>query len=580
MAQTSLAKLCPNPSPTTPSQCAFSSLIQCSIHERDFLPSHYEKSIFLSFLVCFCLAITYAVLEGFQLVCFIFSKLCQDIDISLTDYKHRRKFKSKSTLKSKKMDPLSSDAHSSDGSDLSLEETMSSLDNMSSGNEADAEPPMDEEAEEDEETGSNGTCAYCFDEIYDEPIKPCTKCKRVCCSECVRAIFILAGRDESSMPPRCCRRPIQLAYGRLVLSHEEVEWFKEKYDEWNTADRCYCPVPSCSAFLNPRQFPELRVQFQQEDHKPGHEQDISDDQDESDEKHDLDSVHAAESRSEMSDDNADVGAPVLGPRPVIHCPKCTASICVQCMQLAHNDNRNCNRDDDMTAELTAALVGMRAKRCPKCRTAVRKSHGCNHMRCRCGAKWCWYCFRTIEECEDEQCVVAVEGPDLHDEIYTSDDDSDDGDRRGEGDGGLEDLIVFRPEYVSSVTLQDSAATNDASSAITPSESDRRTEEEYRVIPFNCLHHWYPIEDFESDATLAYNCERCWSPVYARLNNTTNSSAQQQQQAQPQSGPLTRERQLVIDGEEKSAYDVMQDHIMLRCWVCSQTICNKCRKHGF
>ena len=29
--------------------------------------------------------------------------------------------------------------------------------------------------------------------------------------------------------------------------------------------------------------------------------------------------------------------------------------------------------------------------CPKCRHGIQKSEGCDHMRCRCGAEFCFIC---------------------------------------------------------------------------------------------------------------------------------------------------------------------------------------------
>ena len=81
MAQTSLAMMCPNPSPTNPSPGAFSLLTECSVHEKNLLPSSYDQSIFLFSLLSFCLALTCTVLKGFRLVCFLFSKIHQAIII-------------------------------------------------------------------------------------------------------------------------------------------------------------------------------------------------------------------------------------------------------------------------------------------------------------------------------------------------------------------------------------------------------------------------------------------------------------------------------------------------------------------
>lgn len=414
------------------------------------------------------------------------------------------------------------------------------------------------------------------------------------------------------MPPRCCRRPIQLAYGRLVLGNDEIQEFRYKYDEWITADRCYCPVPSCSAFLNPRVFPQLRqgqnqelVQDQLHAYVQGLEYDeqavleqndlVSDAESSSDEpegnichegyvSHTGHAGHAVEI-GEVGQAGESVGSG--NARPIIHCPKCSAAICLQCVHLAHEDDHECSRDDDMSPELEEALAALRTKRCPKCRAAVRKSHGCSQMRCRCGAKWCWYCFRPVEECEDEPCVIAVEGADLHGEMYSSDESNDENydddghhtmeqdydtdDDNGAGDGGLEDMIAYRASYIPVMHRQDSSAhgiQNDLH--LVTSDADRRTEEECRVVPFNCLHKWYPVEDFEAEASLTYDCERCWEQVYARLTDIPTSEL-------PAVGLVPVQRELVDDGDSKSDYDIMQDHIMFRCWICNQTICNKCRK---
>ncbi|XP_062182571.1 probable E3 ubiquitin-protein ligase ARI5 [Phragmites australis] len=41
---------------------------------------------------------------------------------------------------------------------------------------------------------------------------------------------------------------------------------------------------------------------------------------------------------------------------------------------------------------TANWVVANTKHCPKCQQPIEKNHGCNHMRCRCGHRFCWICL--------------------------------------------------------------------------------------------------------------------------------------------------------------------------------------------
>ena len=44
-------------------------------------------------------------------------------------------------------------------------------------------------------------------------------------------------------------------------------------------------------------------------------------------------------------------------------------------------------DAAMERLLTSNIV----RRCPRCKHGIEKSDGCDHMRCRCGASFCWQC---------------------------------------------------------------------------------------------------------------------------------------------------------------------------------------------
>lgn len=75
-----------------------------------------------------------------------------------------------------------------------------------------------------------------------------SKCNDHSWHGCLRTFFLLANQSEECMSLRCCGMAIPLAIGRQVLTGTEVEAFKEKHEKWNTAERCYCPVPVCSTW--------------------------------------------------------------------------------------------------------------------------------------------------------------------------------------------------------------------------------------------------------------------------------------------------------------------------------------------
>lgn len=399
-------------------------------------------------------------------------------------------------------------------------------------------------------------CTYCWDNSEDDnPIRACSFCSKPSCHECFRRLFKLACQDEASMPPRCCGMPIPLAFGRIVLKPEEVDEYKARYDEWQTADRSYCPVPTCSVFLSSRLFPELRATQQ-----------------------------------------AFVGQRVMHSGPVgsnprfeIDCPRCSASICVKCVQLVHG-KRPCVRRDHVTPELADALADIGSKRCPRCRAAVWKTEGCNDMQCRCGASWCWCCARLSEECEQDPCngdteeVGEIEGPEYNEDGNFSDEEE------VPGDDGLEGIIDGDSEYLgramsdydddsatSSVKMQDKRIREVSAYAANwesdeegypidpipdpehqPEDNSAPNEvEEKLVVPFGCHHNWTPLQWFEAQQGLIYECEWCWGQVYPCAKGTKHL--------------------LTVPLDERDAFfDSLGEDVMVRCSDCYLMVCNKCR----
>lgn len=91
----------------------------------------------------------------------------------------------------------------------------------------------------------------------------------------------------------------------------------------------------------------------------------------------------------------------------IVCSACLTSICTTCKVISH-DGLTCEEFEDMNSEGTMMfqkwLKGEKETRpCPKCKTIIQKSYGCNHMEClQCKAHICWYetCMRFFDSSRD------------------------------------------------------------------------------------------------------------------------------------------------------------------------------------
>ncbi|KAK4452505.1 hypothetical protein QBC34DRAFT_397735 [Podospora aff. communis PSN243] len=81
------------------------------------------------------------------------------------------------------------------------------------------------------------------------------------------------------------------------------------------------------------------------------------------------------------------------------CPKCLTTTCTACHD-AH-EGMTCAEHLDHKSGGYAALQKTKAelgiKDCPKCKTSIEKTEGCNHMTCLgCGTHICWKCMGTFK----------------------------------------------------------------------------------------------------------------------------------------------------------------------------------------
>ncbi|RDL37884.1 uncharacterized protein BP5553_05317 [Venustampulla echinocandica] len=288
------------------------------------------------------------------------------------------------------------------------------------------------------------TCTVCLESVKpDDILYTCTKCtKGEYCATCLKDWFLDACRNEAKMPPKCCKA-IPLVSISNLLTIAEIDLYKEKYLEWSTDDRRYCPIRSCSAFippsllLEPSRTPERETQ-QLESLLPENAQQTTEPPQWVDLQLYIDGWEA----------------PKKPLKPNVACPKCSVMVCTRCRSVSHLGD--CP-PDDISAHFQEKLRKLNVKRCPKCRAGIRKMVGCSHIECRCGAHFCWECMRPMNVCDGE-CEDNEDLPYGASDYPTAADDLDgnltfqegDGDRFGNepSGGGIETWLCahvwFRP----------------------------------------------------------------------------------------------------------------------------------------
>jgi hypothetical protein len=220
-------------------------------------------------------------------------------------------------------------------------------------------------------------CKVCFQELDGAYSTPCRRCAGPRCYDCLRKEFQLALKYRDRMPVTCCQAVMHHEVARGVLSDEEIDLYKLRWDESKTVDPLYCPIPTCSTFIPPRMV------------KPR--------------------------------------------KSSVDCPSCGTLICTKCKQLA-TAQHVCSKDD---ARLMIVET-FHYKLCPKCGTGVMKMFGCPHVRCQCGAHWCWDCQRPMTACYRRPCSGRDDG---EASVVAEEDEFESGD---ETDRAIEEQEVPEP----------------------------------------------------------------------------------------------------------------------------------------
>ncbi|EEH04937.1 RING finger domain-containing protein [Histoplasma capsulatum G186AR] len=387
-------------------------------------------------------------------------------------------------------------------------------------------------------------CSICCQSVSEDVIlsSPCTSCTSRTCNHCIRKMFISACGDESRMPPRCCG-PLNIGAAVPVLTAEELELFKNKHEEWSTANRVYCPVLTCSAFIPYRLFP---LEYRPNSTKLAEL------------KLETPSVSLGPTQLQTPPPTPPTSTSLPPPELAsIPCPGCSIEICCKCKQLAHKGAQCCEGADELDPELAALLKQWKIKRCPKCRGAVRLMFGCNHVACRCGDQWCWSCTLPIEVCQRNGCFF--DGTDYGEE---DDDDDDDSDWDEEDNGNENEIGSDERPNQTTPRVRDL----DRGGRSRWDDGDHEFGEEpviHHYDPIDCYHIWIKATTDDVNQSLNYACERCWRDI------------------SPWSFLYPEAAELVEYGfiSEKSTRDEESQETKLKlfkCNRCSIMLCNDCQ----
>lgn len=92
---------------------------------------------------------------------------------------------------------------------------------------------------------------------------------------------------------------------------------------------------------------------------------------------------------------------------VVRCTECHKDFCLDC-KLQHSDRVTCAHAREMqqiasnqnqAERASNAWKQQHTKECPRCKTVIQKTEGCNHMTCRqCRYEFCWLCQRQYGSC--------------------------------------------------------------------------------------------------------------------------------------------------------------------------------------
>ncbi|XXG94283.1 hypothetical protein Hte_000537 [Hypoxylon texense] len=187
-------------------------------------------------------------------------------------------------------------------------------------------------------------CVVCLDDLSPAETAK-LKCGHRMCKPCLRRSFKLSVKDPLQMPPRCCTADcIPLKHVEDLFDVNFKKQWNQKFHEFSTRNRVYCPGKRCGRWIRPDQIQR---------HRNG--------------------------------------------RKVGKCGSCQTRVCCDCNNRWHG-SAPCPADEE-TNQILQQAKEEGWQRCYNCRNMVELKEGCNHMTCRCGAEFCMICGFKWKTCE-------------------------------------------------------------------------------------------------------------------------------------------------------------------------------------
>lgn len=380
------------------------------------------------------------------------------------------------------------------------------------------------------------------------------------------------------MPARCCTL-IQIHTVVDDLPQKVANEYREKFEEWVAASKTYCPAPACSAFIPERLMPRdpgtpgkgpspllpflqsLLATVQESACSrffrgemditmlPGYASVVERPIDLSKINANLfryDSVNSLTGDIQLLVSNAisynghdhpvsraaeelleqyiralSLGAQRLLDRPptattsspTFACHKCHIAICTLCTQVEH---ANAPCDTTASDQELAMLESFGYKRCPRCKAGVKKMFGCSHMACLCGAHFCYWCQRPIDEC-DGGCSQQQE-EDEEEEYYSEEEGEDEA-----ADGEVPTESAPAAPQPAAEANPDAPVNLDGGGAPRWGGGDHDFGDEPEEVPHKQMwacthdfsHYGVPNDAFNRGDYLKMECNRCFTKVTPR-----------------------------------------------------------------